>query len=470
MTAIPLPTESAPGRTPAEGGGRLINAYADKLSDGASAQASIRRAPGLRDSFEIGYNNLRGAIYVAPYIYAAFEGAMVRIDAGGSVTIISNFAGSDPVFFSRNNKRPIPDIVAVTRNGAFIVTDSGVADLADPDLPAPVSGTSVDGYFFFAIADGRMFASGLNATTVSGLDFATAESNPDGLIRAVGFGSRLYACGASSIEVWANSGNAVGFPFSRATSIPRGIIGADAVTGWEDGFSKQLVFVGDDCQVYTLAGYQAAKISTAYVDWSIQNDPNKSGILCWNYTLGGHPCVVVDGTSYSWVYDLQTGKWHERKSYLSNRWRAARSVFMNGRWIVGDRSSTKMLEITDSVYSEATEPLEWIVESAQGSAFPNPLRVNRVDFDFSGGVGITDGIDPNQTNPQFWISWSDDGGYMWSTPVLGSLGRQVNYGIRATRSRCGLTGPKGRRWRVACSDPVYVSLLSGDMSVEKRAA
>ena len=129
-----------------------------------------------------------------------------------------------------------------------------------------------------------------------------------------------------------------------------------------------------------------------------------------------------------------------------------------------------MLELSDSVYSEAVEPLEWIVESAQGSAFPNRIRVNRVDFDFSTGVGISDGIDPNQTDPQFWISWSDDGGYTWSSPVLGSLGRQGHYGIRASRSRCGLTGPRGRRWRLSCSDPVYVALLSGDMSVEKRAA
>ena len=69
----------------------------------------------------------------------------------------------------------------VSENGAFVVTTGSVADLGDPDLPQPNAVCFMDGYFFFSIADGRCFASGLNATTIDATHFATAEGKPDSL-------------------------------------------------------------------------------------------------------------------------------------------------------------------------------------------------------------------------------------------------------------------------------------------------
>ena len=39
--------------------------------------------------------------------------------------------------------------------------------------------------------------------------------------------------GLGTIEVWQNTGNPVGFPFSRVTVIPRGLAGPSAVAGFE---------------------------------------------------------------------------------------------------------------------------------------------------------------------------------------------------------------------------------------------
>jgi len=467
MVAIPLPTETSPGRTHAEDGGRLFNAYAEPLGSGASAPAVLRRVPGLRRFANVGFENFRGGLTVAPYTYAAFNGAIVKVDLTGAVIVVDAFAGTGPVIFARNNKRPLPDVVAVSNTGAYEVKDNFVIALTDPDLPQPNSVASVGGYFVMGISDGRMFASGLNATTFDPLDMATAESNPDGLIRVVGYSGKIYACGSASIEVWSNEGNPTGFPFSFSTIIQRGIIGAQAITGFEDGFSKGLLLVGEDCQVYALSGYQLTKISRPYLDWLIQTDPNRSDIRCWCHSISGHPCLVVQGTNWSWTYDLTTGKWHERRSHLSSTWRAQRSVFASGRWLVGDSKSEWLLELTEAVHDEVGEPLRFEVETAQAGDFPARIRVLRADFDLATGVGLVNGIDPNQTDPKLEISWTDDGGYTWSTPLLCQLGQMARWGQRVFRSRLGLTGARGRRWRIASSEPVYLALVAGDMTLAK---
>jgi hypothetical protein len=48
MTDIPFPFTSAPGQLPQDSAGRLVNAFAEPLTQGARAPFKIRRAPGLR--------------------------------------------------------------------------------------------------------------------------------------------------------------------------------------------------------------------------------------------------------------------------------------------------------------------------------------------------------------------------------------------------------------------------------------
>jgi len=72
-------------------------------------------------------------------------------------------------------------------------------------------------------------------------------------------------------------------------------------------------------------------------------------------------------------------------------------------------------------------------------------------------------------NPQVEISWSDNGGRTFGNPVLRDLGRQGRDTL-VTVSRCGLTGPKGRQWKLRVADPVEVALYGGAVDVEARAA
>ncbi|WP_336802502.1 hypothetical protein [Kaistia sp. MMO-174] len=470
MAKILFPSSSSPGVNRQEGGGRLINAYAEKLGPAGPASFVIRRAPGLRLFAGSGETGIRGQTFIDPYLYAAFSNRLVRFDSVGVGTAVGTLNGSDWVTFARNNRTPTPDRVVVTEDAVYTFTDTSITELVDGDLPQPNSVCFIDGYFFYTIADGRCFASEINGTGISSNDYIRAEAKPDGLLRGVAFARDLYLCGPSTIEVWSNTGNATGFPFSRTTVIWRGLAGRKAIAGFEDGFATALLWVSDDNAVHQLSGYGTQKVSPPELDRLIEATTDKDQLEASVFVVGGHPCWRITGPNFTWVYDIGTQDWHERHSYLDTRWRVAgNSVQAFGRWLTGDRLSGSVLEITEDTAREAGEPLVWEVVSGDMGDFPSRFTVPRAQFYFVTGTGVANGEDPIERQPQVAISWSDDGAVNWSTPVLREIGPQQVTKTRVVVNRCGMTSVRGRRWRLAVADPVYVGLIGGDMQIQGRS-
>lgn len=469
MVAIPFPLASYPGRTPQESAGRLVNAFAEPLGPGAAGAAAIKSVAGMASFANSGQDGFRGMIEVNGVVYAAFADVLVTISASGMVDTVGSLPGLLPVTFARNNKQPIPDIAVVTENTAYVVTTSTITEITDPDLPQPNSVAFLNGWFLFTIIDARMFASGLNATTINALDFAVAEAKPDGLTRGVVFEGQYFACGPSSIEIWTGDNpNATGFPLNRATVLNRGLIGARAITGFEDGFGKGLLWVADDNAIYALSGFQPVRISTPDIDRAIEAVADKSTIEAQSYMAGGHAFSAFSADEWTWEYNLTTQKWHERRSYLQSRWRGTgNTLHAFGKWLIGDRLSGNILELSHATRKERAEPLVWEVESAPAQSFPDTMAVPRADFNFATGTGIVTGADATETSPQVAISWTDNGGQSWSYPLLREIGPQAtNPRIRVNRT--GRTGTQGRRWKLQVADPVHVALLGGDMQVAAR--
>jgi hypothetical protein len=467
---IPFPLSTAPGARPQESAGRLINCYAEPLGPTERAPAIWRRVPGLSQFANTAFTGFRGGILVNNLFFAAFANVLVTIDVHGSVTFVGALSGTKRVFFARNNLTPTPQIACVTENGAFLVSTSSVVSWPDPNLPIPNSVCFQDGYFFFTIGDRRCFASGINASSVHSQCFITAEAkSSDSLVRAIAFNGLLFLCATSSIEVWNDTANpAPGFPYSRLAVIQRGLAGPYAIAGWEDGFGKGLIFVGEDNGVYRLDNLQPTKISPPDLDRLIEAVPDKATLEAGCYTHAGHSVWVLSSPNWTWEFNLNNEKWHERQSYGLTRWRATGSQFAFGKWLTGDTQTGKILFIDDAVNTEVGEPLRVRLESGPVAAFPNRVRIARADFDFITGVGIADGPDPIATDPTIAISWSNDDGISWGNPIHRKLGRQSDSQNRLCVLNAGLAGPQGRRWRLDISDPVYVGFLNGVQSTRAR--
>ena len=495
MAPIPFPLGSYPGRRTHESAGRLINAYAEPLGPGAVGAAKIVSAAGLKKFTEastsgetpVPLTGYRGAILVGSTLYAAFANTLVFIDAAGVVTKVpGTLAGTGRVQFSRNNRQPVPDppgppdppgttypdVVATTSAGSFLCSTSAITPI-EPGM-SEVTSVFMDGYTFYGDGFGTIQASQINnAAAINSLDRTVVQAKAGQLRRLIAYDQHLFAMCETWIEVFRNTANPEGFPFSRVAVINRGIIATYAVAGYQDGFGKALVWVGDDNGIHILDGYTATRISTPDVDRDIEALDDKSGIEAQAYITSGAAFVSVSSAEWSWEFNLTTQMWNERRSKLKDgttldRWRGTGdSVFAFEKWLIGDTHSGKLHEITSDARMDDDAPLVMRIESAPTHDFPRGLLVPRVDLNFAPGTGRAPGMDPIETDPQVQVSWSDDGGLHWGNPLARSLGRQdTNPAI--TILRAGRTAAQGRRWALEVSDPVYVALLGGDMTVERQ--
>ena len=467
MVAVPFPKTSAPGKF-AESGGRLVNAYVEKLDDG---RMKISGAAGIRAIIEtVAHSHCRGMIEINGVVLAALDDRLYTVAKSGGAYIITNigaFSGSKSVYFARNNKSPTPDIVAVTDSTAFVIDMStGASSYPDSDVGSPNSVTFLGGYFIFSYGNARMRASGLNDTSINTLDTAFAESKPDGLLRVVAQGKNTFAMGSQTIEIWVNSGNANGFPFSYLDTTPRGLAGADAVAGFENEWSNTIIFAGNDGVVYKLNGYVAEPISSPPVSKALERLADKSTLKAVVYAHEGHSIWALSCADWTWCYDLSTGSWFERKSHGTNVWRASASVKCFGKWVIGDSATGKFGVIDPDYHFEFGDPLVAKSVSATMSGFPVRAVPSRLVLDIMAGTGQADGPDPIATNPQCSISWSKDGGVTFSSPVLREMGRQGQYKKVVAVNRLGMASAKGIQICVEVSDPVAFSLFGGDLQVQ----
>ena len=470
---IVFPTTSTVGAKPQEGGGSLLNAFVEQLSTGARKQIVRKRVPGMTKIVEADARiNCRGIAPFGANAFVAFNDRLFELSGSGTSYFMDDrgqLSGTKPITVAQNNRAPDPQIVAVTENGAFQFFSGGApASYPDSDVGFPNSVCFGDGYFFFTYGDGTCRSSGLNSTDINTNDRITTEAGNGSLLRGVFFRQELWLFCQDHIEVWQDTANANGFPFSRSTVIPRGLKGQWAVAGEEEGFSNVLIWVGDDNTVYNLNGYAPVRISTHDVERSIGTVTDVSTLRATVYMSEGHAIWQIKGPGFTWCYDLTTSQWHQRASYGRPEWMGEQTAFYNGSWIVGDDTTGKLYRMNAQDFTEDGANIIWEVTSAQMASFPNRFSVPRADFDFDMGVGLDTGSSIDVTDPRVLVSYSDDGGYYYSEPEEFILGRQGQASTRVTVLQTGEVGPYGRQWKIQCPDPVYCGLLGGDMQVVQR--
>lgn len=462
---IVLPTTNMPGQKPQEGGGRIINAFVESLGEKGPSEFKLVRVPGM---VEFGTTNetsgsFRGAHQVNSLLYTVWSAKVnTHTSSGGAGTDLTNaLTGTDLVFMARNSA-PTPDLAIVSpANGAFVASTTTVSAYPDSDVGAPNSVVTIAGYFVFGYGDGGMRSSGINTTAINTLDYATAESKPDTLYRVMRRGRTLLAMGSGTIEFWDLNDEASGFPFSWTATLDRGLIHRYAAAGDDEGFANNgIFFVADDCSVQKLDGFASQKISPPDLDRLIEAVADKETIVVSCYISQGHPFVQVRCADWCWEYDVNTQRWHERKSYFLSNWRGIRPFRAFDVWMCGSSHDANLYEIDKDTYTEDAIPLVVEIETAPMGNFPYGARVNRLDLWITGGVGRAAGTDPIETDPHVDIAISSDLGLSWSNYVrraIGPQGRSPNVMVK----NLGLCGPKGIKFRFRFSDPVHFALMGG---------
>jgi len=440
---------------------RIINFFPEAQPADAKARVVLLPTPGLGAFVTVGTGPIRGMREMGGFLYVVSGTSVYRVSSAGVGIAIGLIADGGPVTMDHNGTQMA--ICTPDTGQGWVATFGAVVQITDADFVGVSSVTCVDGYMVWSRSNSTQFViSALrDALAYDALDFASAEGSPDNLVAVRRVGRELWLFGESSIEIWNNVG-AADFPFLRISGafIERGCASRDSIA------SRLGVpfWLGEDRVVYRGEGFTApARISTHAIEQQIGGYATVSDARGWVYEQEGHVFYVLTFPSAgeTWVYDLTTGLWHERESEGFATWRCVTGANVFGAVVAGDLDSGVLFVIDPT---SATENGAQIIRTATGTCIHSeghPVTFTRLQAEFRTGVGLATG---QGSDPQVFLSWSDDGGNTWSDEVWRTLGAVGGYRTEVEWRRLG----RGRErvFRVQVADPVRAALMAINVEAE----
>jgi hypothetical protein len=164
-------------------------------------------------------------------------------------------------------------------------------------------------------------------------------------------------------------------------------------------------------------------------------------------TWDGHIWYVLTFPEATWIYDITTQKWFERRSYGYDNWRVSCAVQLDGITYVGDSYSNKFGKLDDT-FTEFGDVLR--MAWSYPAVYADRARAihDRLEIVFESGVGIATG---QGSDPYVSLEVSDDGKTFREMPIK-RLGKIGEYRNRAVWHRLGQS--RDRVYRAYVSDPV----------------
>lgn len=450
---IPFGVQSYQHRSKPLSSQSLVNCYLEQAPQQARTPVAVVMAYGI-DEFAQGLaGTCRGALVRNGVCYAVIGTSLVTISSGGVVVSLGSIGGAGPVDIAGDET----NLMIVTGSTDYAYDGSTVAAITDADYPGADWVAYLDGYFIVS-RNGQFYISGnRNPRTWEALDFASAEKHPDNIVDGTVDHSELILFGVESGEIWHNTGEA-DFPISKSESgdFEIGIYckGAHCRT------DNTVFFLGHDGVFYRLEGYTPVRVSTHAIEQAVEDAEDKS-FRCLSWKEGGHTFVSVGSTDFTFVYDVATQLWHQRKSYGYDYWRANFIVRCYNKWLVGDSLSAKVGALDPRTFTEFGDVLRCSAVSPAIANGNKKLRHSKLQLVFETGVGLVSG---QGSNPQVMIRWSNNGGRTWSNEKWRSIGAIGEYQQGVQINRVGQA--KDRIYEYAISDPVPRTLISASVEVQ----
>lgn len=405
-----------------------------------------------------------GIVVVGSTVYR-LSSAFVLTAVGSIDTLSSNVGIADNGISAVIVTGPRGYILNLNTNSVIQITD-----------PAFYGADSVDFLNTFGIFNSPgtnvFYITGSNEITFDALDFASAESNAEPIVRLIVDHDDLILFKRTVMEIWRPSGNP-DFPFARDTNaaIDQGCAAPNSVASMDN----TVFWLGANTEgggiIWRLNGYTPLRVSTDAIETAIAGYSNIADAVAYSYQQEGHAFYVISfpTAGVTWAYDAATQLWHQR-AYLNpatgllGRHRSNNHMFFATKHIVGDYADGRLYTLDLDYYQDgAGDPLPSI-RAASHLAGPDYAWIihNRLQIDIESGIGLNTG---QGIDPQAYLDWSDDGGREWSSQHSAPMGAQGKYVTRLRWNRLGRA--RDRVYRVTISDPVKRVILGAALNPEE---
>jgi len=441
-----------------------------ELQDNESVKSKfvIQSFPGLK-VFLSHPGKDRGMFEHDGILYKVTDSTLYKIDSLANSTVIGTITGAARCVFTA-----IGRTVVIVSGGsvwqyqipdASSVTPPELTQITDSDLESPESAASLNNQIIYDGEGSRFVTADVgDASSINGLNYASAESNPDPLVRVYVFNQTLYLMGTKTVEPWYNSG--VGSPpFDR---IEGGImtIGLGALHSASNN-DRYLYFLGDDNHIHRILGNSEDIVSTIAISHAIEKYSTISDAIGFCFTMEGQEFyyLTFKEADNSWCYSESSDQWFELSSGVkAERYSITTHAFAFRKNLVADNEN--IYELDEDTYLNGSEVIQRTRDTGpfHSGLFGAPgkeLEINHFELIMETGTGLVQG---QGSDPVIMLSFSDDGGETFSTEMWGQVG-QMGKGIFKVEWSV-LGSAMSRIFRIRTSDPVHYSIHAATADVE----
>jgi hypothetical protein len=331
-----------------------------------------------------------------------------------------------------------------------------------------------DGYFILAQPGTNVvYVSNLYSIQFNALNFLALSGSPAIVLNMVSLHRNVYIQTTETTEIYYNSGQSPGFPFTRIGGgyFEKGLAAQFSLTK----NANAIFWMGQDTQgtgvIYTTSTYIPTRISTFAVETAIASYETISDAIAYAYQDSGHEFYVISfpTAQATWAYDVTTNMWHERAYFNNGQQFMDLSVYHTlgfGMHIVGDSITGNVYQMVQGINQDNGQT---IIRKRVAPHLAKDMRRifhSYFQLDIQQGVGL-DGIQQGD-NPMVMLRFSNDGARTWSNIKTASYGR-----IGATKTRCifrRLGQARDRVYEVTISDPTFVSIVGAELDLEVGVA
>lgn len=455
------------GKSPVVTAQRHLNLYAEFVPEGEKTRVAFYGTPGLQLFTSFGDTPIRGAIAVGDFIYCVHRGTFWEVNNAG-VKVNRGTIGTTTgrVSLEYNGVQ-----IAIVDGGGerfyvYTVADHSFATVSSDLRGTPIDITFQDGYGILSYANGEIQLTDIyDFTTLDILDFATAESNPDGLVRGLADHGELVLCGANTVEFWGNTG-ALDFPYSnqRGSTLEFGLAAAWSLVKYNDSLAGLFKNQMGQVQVMMLRGHALQAISTPEIDHLINSYAAVADATAYSYMLGGHPMFQINfpTAGKSWLFDASTGLWTALESGLNGaRHRGEIRVDYLNKPRITDFENGNIYTLDADTYTDNGTPIKRQIVGSHIARGRNKSSFSLLQINMETGVGLVTG---QGSDPQAMLRISKDGGRTWGNELWRCMGKIGQYLARVYWNRLG----SAYDWlfEVTITDPVKVVLTDAFLEGE----
>lgn len=455
MPVFPLFGLNQQGKSSAVTAQSHLNLYAEIQKDAEKASIVFYGTPGLRlFTDDLGDTPVRGWIAIGELFYLVHRGTFYQCNNAGTLTSRGSLSTTSGKVDLAHDGAVIL-IVDGTAGYTYTISTTTLATIADPQFPNGANTCDwLDGQFIVDAGDGSdSFYISPDGSAWDALDFATAESNPDGLLRVFTDNGEVVLPGGNVTEFWGNVGG-TDFPFAAIKGATQefGLAARWSLCKFNSGVAGLFTPTAGQVQVMFLRGYVPKPLSTPEIDSIINGYATVSDAAFYSYMLGGHPMLQCNFPSAgkSWLFDASSGLWSPLEYGLSGeRHRGELQLNFLNQTLIADYSTGNIYVLDPDTYTDNGTAIASEVVSRYVVRGSDRLIVDELFVDMETGVGLATG---QGSDPQAMLQVSKDNGHTWGTVIIASIGAVGKYAARVVWRRLGMA----RDWtfKIRITDPV----------------